>query len=185
VSVVPRALARRYARALLEAAGPGGLALRDELRAFVPLVEGHRELRRALLDPALGSEPRRRVLAAVAERAGASPLLRRLLDLLATRDRVSLLPELVEAYAEVANAAHGILSAEVVSAVPLAGAPQQRLATALGGEVELRCRVDPVLVGGVLVRVGGTTYDGSVRTRLAALRRRLASPSPGAPAGGS
>jgi F-type H+-transporting ATPase subunit delta len=178
-----RALAQRYARALLEAAGPDALGVRDELRALVPLVEGHRELRRVLQDPALGTEPRRRVLAAVAERAGASPLLRRLLDLVVARDRVSLLPDLAEAYAELANAANGVVSAEVVSAVPMAPAQQQGLAAALGGKVELRCRVDPGLVGGLLVHVGGTTYDGSVRTRLAALRRRLASPGPGAPAG--
>ncbi len=181
----PPALARRYARALLQAAGGEARALRDELRVFGPLVEGHRELRRALFDPALGSETRRRLLAAIAERAGASPLLRRLLDLLAVRDRVSLLPHVIEAYAELANAAHGVVSAEVVSAVPLAEVQRQYLAAALGGVVELRSRVDPDLVGGVLVRVGGTTYDGSVRTRLAALRRRLASASPGTSAGAS
>ncbi|HSD26347.1 MAG TPA: ATP synthase F1 subunit delta [Vicinamibacteria bacterium] len=181
----PRALARRYARALLQAAGGEALALRDELRVLGPAVEGHPELRRALLDPGLGPEPRRRLLAAVAERAGASALLRRLLDLLASRDRVGLLPDVIEAYAELANGTHGVVSAEVVSAVPLAEAQRQALAAALGGTVELRGRVDPDVVGGVLVRVGGTTYDGTVRTRLAALRRRLASPRPGASAGAS
>ncbi len=180
-----RAVAQRYARALLEVAGPDALKVRDELRAFVTLVETHRELRRVLVDPALGTEPRRRVLAAVAERAGASPLLRRLLDLVASRDRVSLLPDLSEAYAELANQAHGVVSAEVVSAVPLPASQQEGLAAALGSRVELRCREDPALVGGLLVRVDGTTYDGSVRTRLAALRRRLASPSAGTPAGAS
>jgi F-type H+-transporting ATPase subunit delta len=180
-----RAIARRYARALLEVAGPDALGIRDELRAFVSLVEGHPELRRVLVDPALGTEPRRRVLEALAERAGASPLVRRLLDLAASRDRLSLLPELCEAYAALANHANGVVSAEVVSAVPLAEPQRQCLAGALGGRVELRCREDPALVGGLLVRVDGTTYDGSVRTRLAALRRRLASPSPGTPAGAS
>ncbi|HSD27647.1 MAG TPA: ATP synthase F1 subunit delta [Vicinamibacteria bacterium] len=174
----PRALARRYARALLETAGGEALALRDEMRVLGPAVEGHPELGRALLDPGLGAERRRRLLAAVAERAGASALLRRLLDLLASRDRACLLPDVIEAYAELANAAHGVVSAEVVSAVPLPEAPRRALAKAIGGTVELRSRVDPELVGGLLVRVEGTTYDGSVRTRLAALRRRLASPSP-------
>jgi F-type H+-transporting ATPase subunit delta len=185
VNGAPRALARRYARALLEAAGGEALALRDELRAFGPVVSDHRELRRVLLSPAVGSEPRRRVLAAVAEHCGASPLLRRLLDLLASRDRLGLLPDLVEEYAEAANSAHGIVSAEAVSAVPLAEAQRRALAAAVGDKVELRCRVDGALVGGVLVSVGGTTYDGSVRTRLAALRRRLASPSAGTSGGAS
>jgi F-type H+-transporting ATPase subunit delta len=184
-----RALARRYARALFDAAARQGpeapLALRDELRAFAPLVTGHAELRHALLHPGLGAEPRRRVLAALADRAGASVLLRRLVELLASRDRVALLPDVVEAYAEIANAARGVVSAEAVSAVALPEAQARALAVALGGPAgpaELRCRVDPELVGGLLVRVGGKTYDGTVRARLAALRRRLAATSPGSSA---
>jgi len=180
-----RAVAQRYARALLQAAGPDALEVRDELRAFVTLVETHLELRRVVVDPALGTEPRRRVLAAVAEEASVSPLVRRLLDLVASRDRASLLPDLCEVYAELANEAHGVVSAEVVSAVPLAESQRQGLAAALGSRVELRCHEDPALVGGLLVRVDGTTYDGSLRTRLAALRRRLASPGAGTPAGAS
>jgi F-type H+-transporting ATPase subunit delta len=180
------ALARRYARALLDvserAGGGGTLALRDELGAFSALVSGEAGLRRALLHPGLGPEPRRRVLAAVAERAGASTLLRRLLDLLASRDRVALLPDVALAYAELANAARGIVSAEAVSAVALTAAQAGALAAALGGTVELRTRVDTELVGGVLVRTGGRTYDGTVRTRLAALRRRLAARGPGSSA---
>jgi F-type H+-transporting ATPase subunit delta len=182
VTGAPRALARRYARALLDVAGDEALALRDEIRTFGRLVEGHPALRRVLLHRALGEDPRRRVLVAVAEQAGASALLRRLVDLLASRDRLSLLPDVVEAYAELANAAHGVVSAEVVSAVPLASGQREALATALGRSVEVRSHVDPGVVGGLVVRVGGTTYDGTVRTRLAALRRRLASPGPGASA---
>lgn len=184
-----RALARRYARALLDVASRQGpeapLALRDELRAFAPLLTGHAELRRALLAPGLGAEPRQRVLAALAERAGASAVLRRLLELLASRDRVALLPDVVEAYAELANAARGVVSAEAVSAVALAEGQARALAVALGGPAgpaELRCRVDPELVGGLRVTVGGKTYDGTVRTRLAALRRRLAATGPGSSA---
>jgi F-type H+-transporting ATPase subunit delta len=181
-----RALARRYARALFDAAAHQGpeapLALRDELRAFAPLLAGHAELRHALSHPGLGAEPRRRVLAALADRAGASVLLRRLVELLATRDRALLLPDIAEAYADIANAASGVVSAEAVSAVALPEAQARALAVTLGGPAgpaELRRRVDPELIGGLLVRVGGKTYDGTVRTHLAALRRRLAATSPG------
>jgi len=182
-------LARRYARALFDAAArqdpDGPLALRDELRAFAPLLTGHAELRQALLHPGLGAEPRRRVLAALADRAGASVLLRRLVELLASRDRVVLLPDVVEAYADIVNAARGVVSAAVVSAVALPEPQARALAAALGGRggpAELHCRVDPELVGGLLVTVAGKTYDGTVRTRLRALRRRLAATSPGSSA---
>jgi len=181
-----RALARRYARALLDVAAHQGaqvpLALRDELRAFAPLLTGHAELRQALQQPGLGAEPRRRVLAALADRAGASVLLRKLVEVLASRDRTALLPDIAEAYAELANAARGVVMAEAVSAVALPDAQARALAVALGGPsgpAELRCRVDPELVGGLLVQVGGQTYDGTVRTHLATLRRRLAAAGPG------
>ena len=150
------------------------------------VLAGHPELGAALLHPGVGAEQKQRLLAALAERAGATELLRRLLDLLAARDRIALLPDVVEAYAGLANAARGVVSAEVVSAVPLPEEQKRALGAALLGgrctSVELRERVEPDLVGGLLVRSGGRTYDGSVRTRLAALRRRLSGP---VPSGGS
>ena len=182
-------LARRYARALFDVASREGkdapLALRDELRAFAPILDGHAELRKALLHPGLATEPRRRVLAALGESTGASVLLRRLLELLVTRDRIALLPDIVLAYADVANAARGVVSAEAVLAVAPSEAQTRALAAALGGPAgpaELRSRVDPGLIGGLLVTVGGKTYDGTVRTHLRALRRRLAATSPGSAA---
>lgn len=179
----PRALARRYARACLEVARSQGrdatLALRDELRALAAAVAGHPGLLGALRNPGLGAERRRRLLGAVAESAGASVLLRRLVDLLASRDRVALLPDVADAFAFAANAAHGIVSAEATSAVPLGAAERAALARALGETVELRTSVEPEVLGGVVVRLQGRTYDGTVRARLAALRRRLAGTSPG------
>lgn len=181
VSRPPRALARRYARALLYVAsqgeGQGVLALRDELRAFAQQLDGHPQLRRSLAHPTLAAERKRRLVLALADAAKATPLLKRLLELLSSRVRLSLLPDVAEAYAELANAARGVVAAEVASAVPLAAGQAQALERALKGNavsVELRTRVEPALVGGLVVRAFGRTYDGSVRERLAALRRRLA-----------
>ena len=175
------ALARRYARALLEVAEARGAAaaleLRDELRGFVAALEGHEPLRRALAHPSLASESKRKIVQALAERAQATPLVRRLVDVLAIRDRLSLLGELSTAYARLANAAHGVVMAEVVSAAPLLPAQRQALVAVVSGgarTVELRSEVDPLLVGGLVLTVAGRTYDGSVSARLGALRRRLA-----------
>jgi F-type H+-transporting ATPase subunit delta len=181
VTRAPRALARRYARALLEVAAADGekavLALRDELRAFVPQLDAHPQLRLVLAHPVLGTDQKRRVVLALAERAKTSPLVKRLVELLSTRDRLGLLADVAEAFAELANTAHAVVAAEAVSAVPLAAEQKQALESALKGDaasVELVERVDPALVGGLVVRAFGRTYDGSVRTRLNALRRRLA-----------
>jgi F-type H+-transporting ATPase subunit delta len=120
---------------------------------------------------------KRRFIAALGEKVGASELLRRLLDLLATRDRLTLLPVLIQTYGEMLNARRGVVSAEAVSAGALSADQRQALAAALakvsGLEVELAARVEPQVLGGLLVRMGGTTYDGTVRARLAALRRVL------------
>jgi F-type H+-transporting ATPase subunit delta len=178
------ALARRYAKALLEVADTRGpataLELRDELRGFAAQLEGHEPLRRALAHPALGAEPKRRIVAALAEQVKASPLLQKLVEVLAARDRLSLLGEVAAAYAALANAAKGVVMAEVVSATPLPPGQVQALVEALRGSgksVELESEVEPALVGGLVIRVAGRTYDGSVRTKLEALRRRLAATS--------
>jgi F-type H+-transporting ATPase subunit delta len=117
---------------------------------------------------------------ALAESAQASPILLKLVELLASRDRLGLLGEVAAAYAELANARKGVVAAEVVSAVALAPAQLQALERALAGgagRVELASAVEPGLVGGLVIRMGGRTYDGSVCTQLAALRRRLAASS--------
>jgi F-type H+-transporting ATPase subunit delta len=175
---IPRALVRRYARALVSVATgksqDAALKLGDELRAFAALVERTPELRATLLQPTLRPGPRRGIVAALAVRVRASELLRRLLLLLAERDRLSILPALAEAYADQLNAERGIVTAETVSAAPLATAQRRALEAALGKSTGIKSRVDPAVLGGLLVRVDGQTYDGTVRTQLATLRRRLA-----------
>lgn len=176
-----RALSRRYARALLEVAGPDGrdraLALRDELQAFAAQLQGHPELRLALAHPTLRAERKQQLVLKLAEAAQAGPLVKRLVQLMGGRDRLSLLADVAEAYADLVNAAHGVVAAEAVSAVPLSAAQKKSLEAALKGDaqsVELKTKVEPTLVGGLVVRAFGRTYDGSVRSQLAALRRRLA-----------
>jgi len=178
------ALARRYARALLQVADAKGkttpLELRDELRGFASALEAHAGLRRALAQPMLGAEAKRKVVTALADAAKASALVRKLVEVLAARDRLALLGEVAAAYSDLANASKGVVAAEVISAVPLAPAQRKALEQTLAGQagsIELTSEVEPGLVGGLVIRMAGRTYDGSVRTRLAALRRRLAASS--------
>jgi F-type H+-transporting ATPase subunit delta len=181
VKAQPRSLARRWARALFDvaAAQPAEPArLGNELEEFLRRLTTHSELSHSLADPRLRPEARRGLVLAVARQAGGSELLLRLLGLLALRDRLALLPALAGAYRERLNEQAGTLPAEAVSAVPLAAAQrqalEQALGAALGRAVTIDARVEPELLGGVLVRVGGRSFDGSVRGQLASLRRRLA-----------
>ena len=179
-----RAVARRYARALYAVAAAEGAEparqLREELAELAALL-GNPELSATLAHPALPAEARARVLRAVVERAGASPLVSRLITLLASRDRLGMLEALALAYGEELDAAQGVVTATAVSAVPLAERQRETLVAALGEvagrQVALTSQVDPTVLGGVLVRMGGHKYDGTVRAQLDALRQRLAAGS--------
>jgi F-type H+-transporting ATPase subunit delta len=177
-----RVVARRYARALLDvvmagAKSPseGPAAVRKALEDSRSLLEQNPELVRALTHPAVPTATREKVADAVW--AQAPEVVRRLLHLLVERDRVQILPAIAEAYAEAWNEARGVVAAAAVSAVEL-DAPQKEalgkaLGKAAGKEVELQTSVDPSVLGGVRVTMGGRTYDGTVAAQLQALRRRL------------
>ena len=174
------ATARRYARALLDVAVQKGSAdpLRAELASMVALVAAHPDLASILAHPAVSAERKRKVIGAVAQAAKVSELMARLLTIMGERDRLSLLPMVSAAYAKLWNAHRGVVAAEAVSAVALDETQmreiREALAAASGRKVDLTARVDPRLLGGILVNMEGRTYDGSVRARLTALRRTLA-----------
>src|SRR5262245_6565822 len=173
------AAARRYARALLDLApqAGGAAAIRDALEDAVALLGSQPRLAEALASPALPADAKNRLVAAVFERTGAPSLLPRLLALLAERRRLELVPAIANTFRALWNEQRGVASAEAVSARPLDEAEKRSLVAALekttGLGIELATHEDPALLGGLLVNVGGRSYDGSVRARLNALRARL------------
>jgi F-type H+-transporting ATPase subunit delta len=116
-------------------------------------------------------------VAQLLDRLQPSGPVRKLLLLLADRDRLELLPDLVSVYHERVMDHLKIVQAEVTTAASIpadhAAQLQQRLGSALGRTVTLTTKVDPALIGGMVTRIGSTVYDGSVATQLAALRQRL------------
>ena len=173
------AAARRYARALLDVAlEKGDTAVRQELDELGQLYAGHAELRTVLLHPGVPPDKKTALIAALLH-GRPSELLQRLIGLLVQRDRIELLPLIAQAYVRRWNRHKGIVEAEAVSARELdeteARAVSAAAARAVGGkQVELSRRVDASLMGGLLLRMEGRIYDGSVRARLRALRERLA-----------
>jgi F-type H+-transporting ATPase subunit delta len=153
-------------------------SLGSDLEELGRLYAEHAELRLLLLHPTVPLEKKTAVVAAL--RGGRpSDLLPRLIQLLVQRDRVELLPLIAKAYVRLSNAQKGIVEAEAVSARALDETEAQAVAAAAaraagGKKVELRRRVDPGLMGGLLLRMEGRIYDGSVRARLRALREQLA-----------
>ena len=170
---------RRYARALLDVALEKGVAeeLRTELQEMAALIAAHQDLAGLLANAAVSVERKKKLVSAVASRARATDLLTRLLTMMGERDRLDLLPMVAAQYTKLWNAHRGVVAAEAVSATPLdetqTRAVSRALGAATGREVDLSARVDPRLLGGMLVKMEGRTYDGSVRARLLALRRTL------------
>jgi F-type H+-transporting ATPase subunit delta len=111
----------------------------------------------------------------------APPMVRNFLHILVNRDRIDEVPGIVDALRELINAQRGIITADVTTAVPLDAELErvvaQRLATRLGRDpqkMQIRSRVDPSIIGGVVARVGDQVFDDSVRGRIERLRRTLA-----------
>jgi F-type H+-transporting ATPase subunit delta len=110
-------------------------------------------------------------------RAGVTPVLAKLLVLLAERDRLILLSDLLESYRDRLLDHEKVVRAQVTSAAPIEDGRLQdlerRLATVAGRRVALSARVDPSIIGGIVAHIGSTVYDGSVTRQLAKIRSRL------------
>lgn len=132
---------------------------------------------RALSHAGVPAERKRRVIAALWGERLAQPVIR-LMTLLVERGRIAHLHEVAESYSALWNARRNVATAEVVSISPLEAGQmtsvRKALEKATGLGIELTPKLDPAILGGLLVRVGGQSYDGTVRARLKALRERLA-----------
>ena len=175
-----RTAATRYARALLDVAlkeQADLTTLESDLATLAGLFAQHDVLRKALLNPAVPVPRKHAAVAELVEKSGAHPLVAKTLLLLADRDRLVLLPELVEAFRQRLMDLRNIVRAQVTTAEPLAAdrlaAIQGSLAAATGRTVDISSRVDPSIVGGIIARVGSTVYDASVTSHLQRIRRRL------------
>ncbi len=173
-------LARRYARALLDLAREAGSldATGEELVAVAAAFDEPR-LRAVVLNPAIESGARHKVVGGVVDALGASPSIGNLVRLLADRDRLAILPQVAQAYGALVDAEVGRTRVRIRSAAPLGPAEQEELTNLArrlvgGGEVIVTTEVDAELLGGVVLDVGGTVWDGSVRTQLESISKEMA-----------
>ena len=177
-----RTAAIRYARALIEVAVKERADLsqiESQLADFAALVSSHSTLQQVLLNPAVPAPRKRAAVAELTAHAKLQPVLSKLLVLLAERDRLVLLPDLLSSYRERVQVIQNVVSAEVTTATALAPERAQQiersLASATGRTVHLATRVDPAIVGGIVTRIGSTVYDGSVTNHLRRMKQRLLS----------
>lgn len=174
-----RGSATRYAKALLDVAVKESIAPQAEqdLAGFVGLVDQHADLKKALTNPAVPATAKRGVAQELLARLNLSSPVAKLLLMLAERDRLALLSDVLAVYRDRLMAHQQIVRAEVTTAAPLearqAEQLQRRLSDVTGRRVTMTAKVDPAIIGGIVARVGSTVYDGSVATQLIRIRERL------------
>lgn len=172
----------RYARALADVAFAPNAQVKageaaQQLRSVQELLESSEELRNALLTPAVASARKRAVIEQFAGLLGLSRIVRNFLFVLINHRRVGELRGIIEAFEQIVDERLGFARAEVSSAQPLGEEQRAELERELsqvsGKQVRVSVKVDPALIGGVAARIGSTVYDGSVRSELEQMRRRL------------
>jgi F-type H+-transporting ATPase subunit delta len=170
----------QYANALADIALAQGAAepALKQLNDFSSVCAQFAELRTFLASPAVALDVKHAVIEKLIARMGASKIIRNFLFVIADHRRTQLLPEIVATFQQVVRQRQGIAEAEISSAVELSEAQKTAMAKTLarltGKKIETKYSLDPSLLGGAVVRIGDTIYDGSLRSRLNELRARLA-----------
>lgn len=174
-----RSAAHQYANALADVALQQGAAepVLSQLKDFAAAYAESAELRNSLASPAVTGKEKHDVVEKLSARLGANKIVRNVLFLVIDHHRTHMIPELAEAFETVIRERQGIAEAVVVSAAELSEAQKKNLTQSLekktGKKIEAKYSLDAKLLGGAVVRIGDTVYDGSVRHRLDEMRAQL------------
>lgn len=169
-------LAGRYASALFDLASDAKAlaAVEGDLNTVSALIDESDDLRRLIASPVLGRDEQQRAVVAVLEKVGVAEMTRNFVGVCANNRRLFALPAIIRAFRAMASEQRGEQAAEVVSAQPLSSEQKAALSAALkqavGSDVAVEEKVDPDLLGGLVVRIGSRMVDGSLKTKLQQMR---------------
>ena len=169
-------VAGRYANALFELALEAGAlaAVEADLDRFAALINESADLTRLMRSPVFSADEQTRAVTAVLDKAQIGGLVANLVKVTAANRRLFAVPDMITAFKRLAAHHRGEVAAEVTSAEPLAdkhvAALKEALRASLGKDVTLEARVDPSLIGGLIVKVGSRMIDGSLKTKLNSLK---------------
>lgn len=149
----------------------------NELDGFAKLVKESSLVVKVFDNPILGDDEKQKSLKAFSQKMSLTPLTEKFLSMLIKRNRLGILPEILTEVESIQVQKSGGLIGELVSAVPLEGGMVTSIAQAISKKmnktVRLKEKVDPSLIAGLRVTVGGTTYDGSLRTKLDQVKNKF------------
>jgi F-type H+-transporting ATPase subunit delta len=173
-------MAGRYASALFALADERGVITETatELDAFASLLEDSADLRRLVRSPVFSAEAQTRAIAAVLAKTGIGGLAANFFQLIATKRRLFAVSDMIRAYHRLMDARMGVVRAEVTVAEPLRDEHRAAIEGAVrqaanAHSVLVNLKVDPEIIGGLIVRLGSRMVDGSLRTKLNTLRTRM------------
>jgi len=170
--------ANRYAKALMDVLYPDNAeAGFEQLQRFARVLRDVPDAARILENPTISADRRKALVTEITKTLTVHAAVRNFLDLLVERDRLNLINEIIPAYERLMDDRLGVVRANVMSARQLDDAERQQLTEKLqkvtGKKVRMEIAVDPALIGGVVARIGGTIYDGSLRRQLQSFKQRL------------
>jgi F-type H+-transporting ATPase subunit delta len=173
-------MAGRYATALFELALDNNAvdAVRADLDRFDALLAESEDLRRLVRSPVFAADAQGKALGAVLDRAGIGGLTAQFLKVITRNRRLFAVHEMTRAYRALVARHHGEVSAQVTVAEPLSDAHRAAITDALksvtGKEnVGLDVKVDPAIIGGLVVKLGSRMVDSSLRTKLNSIKHAM------------
>lgn len=172
-------IAARYAAAVFDLAKEENAiaTLESDIDALETALRGSSDLRMAISSPLVTRDEQSAAIAAVAAKMGLSRLTTNTLALMSSKRRLFVLPQLLSELRSRIAVEKGEVTAEVTSASPLSPEQAARLSETLkkrvGKDVILKTAVDESLIGGLVVKLGSTMIDTSIRAKLAALKNAM------------
>lgn len=176
---VVEGVAGRYASALFDLAKEASNVseVEADLKKFQGLLAESGDLVRLVRSPVISTEDQSKAIEAIVNKAGIGGLAANFFKLIAGNRRLFAVEDMIKAFSALAAKARGEIAAEVTSAVALNDAQtadlKQALKASVGKDVTLNAKVDPSLLGGLIVKVGSRMIDSSLRTKLETLKVQL------------
>ena len=172
-------MAGRYATALFELALDNNAvdAVKADLGRFDALVAESEDLRRLVRSPVFSADAQGKALGAVLDRAGIGGVTAQFLKVVTANRRLFAVREMIRAYRALVARYHGEVSAQLTVAEPLSDAHRSAITDALksvtGKDVGLDVKVDPAIIGGLVVKLGSRMVDSSLRTKLNSIKHAM------------
>lgn len=172
-------VAGRYAAALFDLAKEASSIsdVEADLKKFQGLLDESEDLRRMVRSPVIAADDQLKAVEALLAKVGFSDLAANFFKLITANRRLFVVHDMIKSFLAIAAKDRGEITAEVSSAVALSDAQTEELKAALkasvGKDVTLNARVDPSLLGGLVVKVGSRMIDSSLRTKLQSLKSQL------------